>query len=205
LRRLWTVAWIAGACLLLACSRQEAGWRAARDEDSLPAYETYLQQFPVGAHAAEARARMRELLEDHEWERAMQSGRPEAYQRYLSAFPEGRYAGAARERLSEFVLSRAPALPAVQSAVTAGPNSVQRPYGVQLGAYSNEASARAGLARLTQVQASLPEGLEPRILPPAPGAPRVWRLRAGPLDEAAARGLCAELALRGMDCVPVAE
>ena len=33
----------------------------------------------------------------------------------------------------------------------------------------------------------------------------VWRLRTGPLSEAAARDLCARLRQRRVDCVPVAE
>ena len=205
MRSLWIVLWIAGASMLAACSRQEAGWRDARGQDSLSGYESYLEQFPAGAHAAEARARMRELLEDREWMRAMEFGTPEAYQRYLGAYPEGRYAGAARERLSEFVLARAPAPAAADAAPVAATVSTERSYAVQLGAYSNEAAARTGLARLMRDHSGLPEGLEPRILPPAAGAPQLWRLRAGPLDEAAARALCARLAARGMDCVPAAE
>lgn len=191
MRPQWIVVWLALACALSACSRQETGWRNARDEDKVPAYETYLEQFPAGAHSEEARAKIRELREEQEWARASQLAIPEAYQRYLGAYPEGRYATAARERLSDFVLARAP--------------SADRSYLVQLGAYSSEAAARTALARFESDYAELFEGLQLRILPPAAGTPPLWRLRAGSLDETAARGLCRQLEVRGLDCVPARE
>ncbi len=190
MRPKWIVLWVACACFLAACSRQESDWRAAQGEDKVLAYETYLEHFPAGAHAAEARARIRELQEEREWARANRLQTPEAYQRYLGAYPEGRYAAEARERLSDFVLARAP--------------SADHPYAVQLGAYSSEEAARASLLRLSRDHADLLEGLQPRILPPD-GTRQLWRLRAGPLAEAAARTLCADLSARAEDCVPAAE
>jgi len=191
LRQLWIVLWIASACALAACSRQETGWRDARREDSVLAYETYLEHFPAGAHADEARGRIRELHEEREWARATQLQTPEGWQRYLGAFPEGRYAAEARDRLSDFVLARA--LPE------------GRPYVVQLGAYSSEAAARADLVRLSRENVDLLGNLKMRIHPPARGAPPLWRLRAGPLGEAAARRICVDLESRAVDCVPAAQ
>lgn len=191
MRLQWIVLWIACACALAACSRQEAGWRDARGEDSVLAYETYLEHFPAGAHADEARTRIRELHEERDWARANQLQTPEAWQRYLGAYPEGRYAAAARERLSDFVLARAP--------------PEDRPYAVQLGAYSSEAAARADLARLLRDHADLLGDLRLHIQPPASGAPPLWRLRAGPLAETAARRLCVDFESRAADCVPAAE
>lgn len=191
MRQLWIVSWIVLACALAACSRQETGWRDARREDSVPAYEAYLAHFPAGAHAEEARARIRELHEEREWARASQLQTPEAWQRYLGAFPEGRYAAEARERLSDFVLAKA--LPG------------ERAYVVQLGAYSSEAAARADRARLARENADLLGHLNMQIQPPATGAPALWRLRAGPLAEAAARRICLELEARAADCVPATQ
>jgi cell division protein FtsN len=177
--------------VLAACSRQEAGWRDARGEDSVLAYETYLEHFPAGAHAAEARARIRELHEEREWARANQLQTPEAWQRYLGAYPEGRYAATARERLSDFLLARAP--------------PADRHYAVQLGAYSSEAAAGTDLARLARDHADLLKGVRLHTTPPGTGTPRLWRLRAGPFTEAAARRMCAELSARAVDCVPAVE
>ncbi len=191
MRQLWIVLWIALACALAACSRQETGWRDARREDSVLAYETYLEHFPAGAHAEDARARIRELHEELEWARATKLQTPEAWQRYLGAFPEGRYAAEARERLSDFVLAKAP--------------PEERAYVVQLGAYSSEAAASADLSRLSRENADLLGNLKMHIEPPALGERPLWRLRAGPLTEAAARRTCVELETRALDCVPAVQ
>ena len=191
MRLQWIVLCIACAFALAACSRQEAGWRDARGEDSVLAYETYLEHFPAGAHSDEARARIRELHEEREWARANRLQTPEGWQRYLGAYPEGRYAAPARERLSDFVLARAP--------------TGDRPYAVQLGAYSSEAAARTDLARLSRDHADLLGDLRLHIEPPAAGASPLWRLRAGPLAETAARRICVDLESRAVDCVPTAE
>jgi cell division septation protein DedD len=155
------------------------------------AYETYLEHFPAGAHADEARTRIHELHEEREWARATQLQTPEAWQRYLGAYPGGRYAAAAREQLSDFVLARAP--------------SGDRPYAIQLGAYSSEAAARADLARLSRDHADLLGELKLHIEPPTAGVPPLWRLRTGPLAETAARRICVDLESRAVDCVPGVE
>ena len=191
MRLQWIVLWIVCGCALAACSRQETGWREARDADSVLSYQTYLEHFPAGAHAGEARARIRELHEELEWARANKLQTPEAWQRYLGAYPEGRYAAAVREQLSAIVLAKAPA--------------ADRPYAVQLGAYSSEAAAAADLARFSRDHADLLGDLKLRILPPAAGAQPLWRLRAGPLTEEAARGICVDLRSHAEECVPARE
>lgn len=190
MRLQWIVLWIACALAVAACSRQEAGWRGAQSEDTVPAYEAYLEHFPAGAHAKEARARVRELQEESEWARASQLQTPEGWQRYLGDYPEGRYAEAARERLSGFVMPGAPA--------------GERRYAIQLGAYSTEAAARADLLRLSRDHADLLGALELNIEAPAADAPPLWRLRSTPFAESAARRICADLQSRAVDCAPMA-
>ena len=191
MRQLWIVLWISLACAFAACSRQESGWREAHREDSVLAYETYLEHFPAGAHADEARARIRELQEEREWARANRLQTPEAWQRYLGAFPEGRYAAEVRDQLSDFVLAKA--LPGEWT------------YVVQLGAYSSEDAAREDLGRLSRENADLLGNLKMVVEPPDPGAAPLWRLRAGPLTETAARRTCVELEARAADCVPAVQ
>ena len=191
MRRQCSLAGLICVLLLAGCSRQETGWHDARDEDSVPAYESYLGQFPAGAHAVEARSRIGQLREEQEWARAMQLATPEAFQRYLGSYPEGRHAAAARNRLSDFVLARAPPV-----------DPAERAFAAQLGAFSNEAAAHALAARLSRDHADLLAGLELRVLPPAAAASGPWRLRTQPQGEAAARSLCARFQARGVDCIP---
>lgn len=185
----WIVVWVVAACALAACSRQESGWRSAAAEDSVAAYEGYLGDFPAGAHAGEARARVAELIEQEAWVRANRLQTPEAWQRYLGEWPDGRHAAAARRRLTEFVPAGTPAGDVA--------------WTVQLGAYSSEAAARAALARHARERAQELSGARLVILTPHDIAIDVWRLRTTPLAEAAARELCGKLREAGVDCVPV--
>jgi len=179
------------------CSRQEAGWEDAARENSIAAYEQYLESFPAGAHAGDARAKILELREQEAWARANRLRTPEAWQRYLGEWPEGRHAALARRQLAAFMPPAAPAAP------SAPPD--QGGFAVQLGAYSSEASARAALDRLVRAHSSELAGLRARVLEPLEPERALWRLRAGPLDEASARKLCDKLKSQGADCMPVAE
>jgi SPOR domain len=183
------------ACVATGCSRREAAWQDARREDSVPAYEAYLAKFPSGAHAAEARAALDGARETEAWSRAMRLGTPEAWQRYLAGWPDGRYAALARRLLVDFI---PPAPPVPASAGTPAA------FDVQLGAWLDESMARAALAGWLGPRKAALEGVAPRLDAPPAGGPALWRLRAGPLDERAARALCGRLKASGVDCVPVA-
>jgi hypothetical protein len=189
LRSKWIVVVFLAASMAVGCSRQETGWRQAAERDTVAAYEEYLGRFPAGAHSAEARERILELREAEAWAIAARVRAPEAWQRYLAAWPEGRHAPDARRELADF----APIVPAAPI----------RGHAAQLGAYSSESSARADLARLLRDHAELLDGRGWQVTAPAVGSVLLWRLRVGPLTEAAARELCATLKSRGVDCVPV--
>jgi hypothetical protein len=181
--------WILAACAVSACSRQETGWTEASRKDSIAAYQRYLEQFPAGTHAADARARVVILQEDEAWTRANRLKTPEAWQRYLGEWPEGRYAAFARRQLVAF------------TPVNAAP--VRDGFAVQLGAWSNEAAAQANLARFAREHARELAGLQLLVVSPQDPATDVWRLRTSPLAENAARELCEKLREAGVDCVPV--
>jgi hypothetical protein len=188
---------IVASCLLAgfavsACTREASAWREARREDTAAAYEAYVAAHPLGSHAAEARAAIARLREAGDWARAERLGTPEAWQRYLARWPEGGHAATARQLLVDFIPPGRPAAPAPQAAG----------FEIQLGAWVEESSARAGLAAWAGRQADL-GGLAPRLVPPPGEGPALWRLRAGPLDEAAARVVCEELRAAGTDCVPL--
>lgn len=185
--------WIASIAVLLllaACSRQESGWHEAEKQDSVAAYEQYLERFPAGPHAALARERIAALQEQEEWDRASRLRTPEAWQRYLAAWPEGRHAAIARRQLAEFVPAEGPA--AVGS------------FSLQLGAYSSKTAAEADRERLAGDYSVLLGDLSWQVLSPETVAPGLWRLRAGPVDETGARKLCEMLKATGTDCMPVA-
>jgi len=183
------------------CSRQESAWRGARDADTAEAYEQYLQDFPAGTHAGEARSRLVALREEEAWRQALRVDEPEAYQRYLAVHPQGRRAAEARARLAEFLPTpaRPPARPAASPAGAAGG------FRMQLGAFGEEQAARDAWQSLRLRHPDLLGALSARVDMAASGQPRLWRLQAGPVDEATARTVCAALESSGASCLVLPE
>jgi hypothetical protein len=177
--------WILAACAAAGCSRQESAWSDALREDTVAAYQGYLERFPAGAHSGEARASIAALREAQDWSRAERLGTPEAWQRYLGEWPDGRHAAEAKRLLVAF-------MPPLGKSGT---------FEVQLGAWNDETLARAGLERVVRESEGALAGLEARLAAPGEAGDSLWRLRAGPLPEPAARELCARLRAAGVDCV----
>lgn len=75
---------------------------------------------------------------------------------------------------------------------------------IQLGAERSEAEAAASWVRIAHGTNGILDGLVPRITPVVmPGRRRLYRLRAGPLDDASAASVCAALRARQIDCIVV--
>jgi hypothetical protein len=193
MRGIIVVTCILAASFVAGCDRRESAWRDARHEDSQSGYQAYLEQYPTGEHADEARAELEARREALDWARAERLGTPEAWQGYLARWPEGRHAGEARRLLIAFIPPPRPApLPA-----RAGD------YEIQLGAWSDESLARAGFDRFIGAHSAALAGAGLRLAGPGEAADSLWRLRAGPFDEPTARARCAGLAAAGVSCVPV--
>lgn len=183
------MAWMLAACFAAGCSRQETAWNAAHRENSAAAYEDYLSRYPAGPRAADARAALAALREAEAWSRAERLATPEAWQRYLGEFPDGDHAERARQRLIAFI--------------PPGPPPASGLYVVQVGAYSTEAAATAGLARAVAEHATEFAGIGLVVIAPRLNAESIWRLRTTPLAEASARETCTRLRAAGVDCVPL--
>jgi hypothetical protein len=171
------VPWIFAALVSAACDRQDSAWRDARRE-------------------VEARAELEARREAEAWERAERLGTPEAWQHYLAGWPEGRFAEEARRLLVAFIPPPRPA------PLTAPEPLVD--FEIQLGAWSDEALARAGFDRFIGAHTDVFAGAGLRLAGPGEAGDALWRLRAGPFDETTARARCAGLVAAGVSCVPVA-
>jgi hypothetical protein len=187
MRGIIVMAWMLAACFAAACSRQESAWNAARREDSAAAYADYLAKYPAGPRAAEARAALAAIRDAEAWSRAERLATPEAWQRYLGEFPDGEHAERARQRLIAFM--------------PPGPPPASGLYVVQVGAFSTEAAAQAGLARANAEHGTELAGIGLVVIPPRAPANAIWRLRTAALAESAAREMCARLRAAGVDCV----
>jgi cell division septation protein DedD len=71
---------------------------------------------------------------------------------------------------------------------------------VQIGALTNDATAKRFWSRLEKRHAALLEGKGHRIFGPAEVGGSLHHLRIGPMTEEGAAGLCAELQAEGVDC-----
>ena len=85
----------------------------ARAENTVAAYESYIDKHPGDEHAAWARKRLGTLVDDSAWQTAQRANSVDSYLQYLAVEPYGTYAKAAREEIE--VLDRANAWRNAQS------------------------------------------------------------------------------------------
>ena len=61
-------------CVLLlsvsACSRQQSDWEKTRAANTTDAYEQFLKKYPSGEFSKQAEARVKELYEERDWQKA---------------------------------------------------------------------------------------------------------------------------------------
>jgi cell division septation protein DedD len=76
-------------------------------------------------------------------------------------------------------------------------------YGVQLGAFSSQASADREWRRLQGRFGAQLGGLSPRIVPSGGATGQLYRLQAPAAGEAQARAICDSLREQAQPCVPV--
>lgn len=80
------VIWLIVIGLLFSgCASVESRWKAAQKQDSVAAYEAFIQKFPKSEYVASAHKRVEEI----EFERASNVGTEMALEAYLKAYPKG--------------------------------------------------------------------------------------------------------------------
>lgn len=218
--------------ILAGCSRERRDWQSAQTADTIEAYGDFLAKHADSPLATQAEARVKQLGEERDWQQAATADTLEAYQAYLRQHPESKWAEEARIRVENFSLAGAtpgaplapgPAAPPTASpeatappveaspAVTAPPAAnvppaqAARPFGhgIQLGAFSTEAKARAEWERVARAHGSVLAGLAPAVVAVKSGGSTLYRLRAATPGEAKSRSLCEALRAKGQACVVV--
>jgi adenylate cyclase len=117
------------AAAILSSAEQHAGdpaefelafWEAMKDSKDPAEFEAYLEQYPSGAFAALAEARLQAVLQEQEapvepaatgsdliavelafWDAVKDSDNPEMHEAYLERYPDGAFAALAKVRLTE--------------------------------------------------------------------------------------------------------
>jgi hypothetical protein len=183
------------ACLVAAaCSRQDAAWRQAEAAGTESGYQSYLDVYPDGLNAHEARRRLAVLRDDREWSRAERLGTPESYQRYLARYPDGARVQVARERLAVFL---EPPPPEPEVPVAPAPD-----HWLQLGAFvGGEAAAEVAWQRLAAEHEEALRGLGHRVIRTPLDSGDLWRLFAGPVAAEEGESRCATIRSRGASCL----
>jgi formylglycine-generating enzyme required for sulfatase activity/outer membrane protein assembly factor BamD (BamD/ComL family) len=136
--------------------REREAWEAAEREGTDPAYQKYLEQFPKGKYAEQARAALKKLAgqessqrEKDAWDAAESEGTEPAFRKYLDEYPRGRYAAQARDRIKriEQTASTVEAMREREAWEAAEREGTEPAYQKYLDAYSSGAHAGAARSR----------------------------------------------------------
>ena len=78
----------------------DAAWVKALEKDTLAGYREYLEAFPEGKHADDAKAEIA-AYDDKAWARAQERDTIAGYEEYIKEWPEGQYVEQARDRIKQ--------------------------------------------------------------------------------------------------------
>jgi hypothetical protein len=161
-----TSALCAIAIALASCSSASSDWKKASTENTVSAYQNFVDAHPKDEHVAEAQAMILQMQDDGRWLEAQRSATTETYQQYLQQFPKGTHVQAAQDAIT--AIDRAAAWKVAQNEPTAasiqaflqkypfGPEADQAKdklktltgYMVRLARERSETSAKRKLAEL---------------------------------------------------------
>ena len=104
---------LCGALAMTACSTANKDWANASAQNTVAAYQSFLDKHAGDQHAQEARNRIAALQDESAWATAYSANSPDSYQQYLQAEPNGTHAQAARDQITS--MERANAWKTAQS------------------------------------------------------------------------------------------
>ncbi|MCP4396509.1 MAG: hypothetical protein GY801_04225 [bacterium] len=87
--------------VLASCATMQGDWEKALSENTIPAYESFLQKHHQGEFTQEAQNSLSELYLQRDWQTAQRTATIMAYDTFLQKHPEGAFAQEARERREE--------------------------------------------------------------------------------------------------------
>ncbi len=88
------------AGVLAACSNPTADWQKANQQNSIAAYQQFIQQHPNDARVAQARDRINALQDEQAWTTAQSTNTLDGYQQYLQQEPNGMHAADAQDKVN---------------------------------------------------------------------------------------------------------
>ena len=85
---------------LAACSNPNADWQKANQQNTVAAYQQFIQQHPNDARVPQARNRIDALNDEQAWTTAKNANTLDAYQQYLQQEPNGMHATDAQDKVN---------------------------------------------------------------------------------------------------------
>lgn len=193
---------------LAACSNPTADWQKANQQNTVTAYQQFIQQHPDDSRVAQARDRINALQDEAAWATAQTANTLDGYQQYLQQEPNGMHAADAQDKVNG--LQQDAAWTSAQSTNTAAA------YQDFLQKYPNSphtADAQAALAKLTGYQVLLGSvhsqaladkvskhlkdkfgsDLQDVVVVPPSGKSKAFEIRSAGMTESDAKAACAKL------------
>ena len=85
--------------LLFGCASSKL-YKEAKTSQNIEVYKSYLQKFPDGKHAEEARLELNALYEERDWKEITGMNTIPAYETFISRYPSGKHSTEARQKLA---------------------------------------------------------------------------------------------------------
>ena len=89
--------------VFFSCSAGKKDWENAKSENTIEAYESFLEVHPKGKYADSANAAIEELI----WQSTLKDNIINGYESYLKTYPQGKYAESANNKIKELWLQAA--------------------------------------------------------------------------------------------------
>jgi hypothetical protein len=201
---------VAVVALLAGCSQAASDWKKADSQNTIAAYQQFLQQHSDSEHASVARERVAAMQDDEAWTAAKATNTVDAYQNYLASQPKGLHSGEANTQITD--LKRAAAWKVEQAANTessigdflsqyaSGPEAdaaraqLQKlqteKYRVRLGSFHDVAQAEKARG---DMQTRFASELHQVVVVPPSGSDKLTHVSSGPMTEDDAKAACGSL------------
>jgi len=196
---------------------EERDWKEAGSMDTVDAYHQFIAKHPNGQWSQEARIRIENFALGAQpgGGAPVVTGPPSAPNQPSATTPKTGLATPGEPAVAAITpppaqdapLGATPATPvqgtAAAPAQAAAGAGAPGGFGIQLGAFADQAAAQHEWQSLATRFVTELQGLTPRVVPADTPSGRLYRLQAGVPDEAHARSVCDALKRQSQACVPV--
>lgn len=92
--------------LIVGCATTKKHWGIARSEDTIEAYENFLNNHPKSEFSEQAQTRLKKLYTERDWEETKLTDTITAYEKFLHLHPKSEFSEKAKFRLEQLLTSQ---------------------------------------------------------------------------------------------------